>query len=299
MIQKLTELVDKAKAKKMVRLAVAAAEDDAVLNAVKMAAADNIVKPILVGNKAEIEKVAASVGLDLTGIEIVHNDKSPEVSAKMAVALVKEGKADILMKGFVSTAGLLKAVLDKENGLRKGGVLSHVAFFESPYYHKLLCLTDVAMNIAPDFDTKVAILNNAVQACHSIGIECPKVAPVAAVEVLNPKMEPTVHAAMLTTMNKRGQIKGCIVDGPLALDNAIDKHAAEHKGIYSEVAGDADVILVPYIEVGNIFYKSLNFLGGAKSAAVIMGAAVPIVLTSRADTEECKMLSIALAAAMN
>lgn len=299
MIKHLSELVLRAQQKATCRLAVAAAEDDAVLKAVKAAMEAGIVKPILVGDTAKIEAIARDISFDLTNVQIVHNAASPESSARIAVSLIRSGEADVLMKGFVGTAGLLKAVLDKENGLRKGSTLSHVAFFESPYYHKLLCLTDAAMNIAPDFDTKVSILNNAVEACHSIGIECPKVAPIAAVEVVNPKMEATIHAAMLTLMNQRGQIKGCIVDGPLALDNAIDKHAAEHKGIHSDVAGDADIILVPVIEAGNIFYKALNFLGGANSAAVIMGAKVPIVLTSRADTEDSKMLSIALAAAMN
>lgn len=299
MIHKLNELVEKAKNKTTRRIAVAAAEDEPVLLALKAAVKDNIVVPILVGNKAEIEKIAQSIDFDITNIQIVHNEKGANTSAQIAVSLVKKGEADVLMKGFVSTGGLLKAVLDKENGLRKGGVLSHVAFFESPYYHKLLCVTDAAMNIAPDFDTKVEIINNAVEACHKIGIETPKVAVAAALETLNPKMEPTVHAAMLKTMSDRKQFKGCIVDGPLAIDNAIDKHAAEHKGIVNEVAGDCDVILFPDIEAGNMFYKALNFMGGASSAAVIMGAAVPVVLTSRSDSDKSKMLSIALAAAMD
>lgn len=299
MIHKLTELVDKAKSKTTRRIAVAAADDEPVLMALKSAVKDGIVTPILVGNQSEIEKVAKSFDFDIKDFRILHTDKGPAASAQLAVSLVKKGEADVLMKGFVSTGTLLKAVLDKENGLRKGSVLSHVAFFESPYYHKLLCVTDAAMNVAPDFDTKVEIIKNAVDACHSIGIETPKVAVAAALETLNPKMEATVHAAMLKTMSDRKQFKGCIVDGPLAIDNAIDKHAAEHKGIVSEVAGDCDVILFPDIEAGNMFYKALNFMGGASSAAVIMGAAVPIVLTSRSDSDKTKMLSIALAAAMN
>lgn len=299
MIHKLSELTEKARSKTKRKIAVAAAEDEAVLKSLKAAVNENIVIPVLVGDKSEIEKIAKSIGFDLNDIQIIHNDKGPNMSAQIAVSLVKNGEADILMKGFVSTGSLLKAVLDKENGLRKGQVLSHVAFFESPYYHKLLCVTDVAMNIAPDFDTKVHILNNAVEACHKIGIMNPKVAVIAAVETVNPKMEATVHAAMLKTMSDRKQISGCIVDGPLAIDNAISKEAAMHKGIVSKVAGDCDVILVPDIEAGNIFYKALNFLGGATTAAVIMGATVPIVLTSRSDSESSKMFSIALAAAMN
>ncbi len=299
MIHKLAELVEKAKNKTTRRIAVAAAEDEPVLMALKSAVKDGIVVPILVGNQTEIERIAKSIDFDIKNVRIVHNDKGPIVSAQMAVSLVKKGEAEVLMKGFVSTGVLLKAVLDKENGLRKGSVISHVAFFESPYYHKLLCVTDAAMNVAPDFDTKVEIVKNAVEACHKIGIERPKVAVAAALETLNPKMEATVHAAMLKTMSDRKQLKGCVVDGPLAIDNAIDKHAAEHKGIVSEVAGDCDVILFPDIEAANMFYKALNFMGGATSAAVIMGAAVPIVLTSRSDSDKTKMLSIALAAAMN
>lgn len=299
MIQKLSELLEAAKSKTTRKIAVAAAEDEPVLKSLKEAMKNSIVSPILVGEQSKIEEIARTIDFDLSAVEIVHNDKGANTSAQIAVSFIKNGKADILMKGFVSTGGLLKAVLDKENGLRKGNVLSHVAFFESPYYHKLLCVTDVAMNVAPDFDTKVHIVHNAVEACHKIGIQRPKVAIIAAVETVNPKMEATIHAAMLKTMSDRNQLKGCIVDGPLAIDNAVDKHAAEHKGIVSEVAGDCDVIVAPQIEAGNMFYKALNFLGGATAAAVIMGAAVPIVLTSRSDTEKSKMLSIALAAAMD
>lgn len=299
MICKLQELVERSKQKSRKKIAVAAAEDDAVLKALKAAVAEGIVTPLLVGDKTKIEEIAKSIDFDLSGIEIIHNDKGANESARLAIAEIRKGNAEALMKGFVSTGALLKAVLDKENGLRKGAVLSHVAFFESPYYHKLLCVTDAAMNVAPDFDTKVHIVTNAVEACHRIGIDTPKVAVIAAVETLNPKMEPTIHASMLKTMCDRKQLKGCIIDGPLAVDNAVDKHAAEHKGIESPMAGDCDIVLCPDIEAGNMFYKALNFLGGATAAAVIMGAAVPIVLTSRVDSEKSKMLSIALAASMD
>ena len=299
MIHKLSELIERAKSKPKRKIAVAAAEDEPVLKSIMAAMKEGIVTPILIGNKTEIEKIAQTIDFDLSSVQIVHNDKGANESARIAVSMVKSGEADILMKGFVSTGALLKAVLDKENGLRKGKILSHVAFFESPHYHKLLCVTDVAMNMDPDFDTKIHILNNAVEACHNIGIEVPKVAVVAAVEVVNPKMEATVHAAMMKTMSDRKQFTGCIVDGPLALDNAVNKEAAHHKGIVSEVAGDCDVILVPNLEAGNMFYKALNFMGGATVAAVIMGATVPIVLTSRSDSGSSKMYSIALAAAMN
>lgn len=299
MIHKLSELIDRAKDKPKQRIAVAAAEDKAVLMSIRDAYKKAIVEPILIGDKAKMEAIAQTVDLDLSNIQIVHNDEGAAASANIAVSMVKNGEADVLMKGFVSTSTLLKAVLDKENGLRKGKIISHVAFFESPYYHKLLCVTDVAMNIDPDFDTKVNILNNAVEACHKIGISTPKVAVVGAVETVNPKMEATVHASMLKTMSDRKQFEGCIVDGPLALDNAVNKEAANHKGIVSDVAGDCDVILVPNLEAGNMFYKALNFMGGAMVGAVIMGASVPIVLTSRSDSEQSKMFSIALAAAMD
>ena len=299
MIHKLSELIERAKSKPKRKIAVAAAEDEPVLKSIMAAMKEEIVTPILIGNKAEIENIALSIDFDLSDVQIIHNDKGANESARIAVSMVKSGEVDILMKGFVSTGALLKAVLDKDNGLRKGKILSHVAFFESPHYHKLLCVTDVAMNMEPDFDTKIHILNNAVEACHNIGIEIPKVAVVAAVEVVNPKMEATVHAAMMKTMSDRKQFTGCIVDGPLALDNAVNKEAAHHKGIVSEVAGDCDVILVPNLEAGNMFYKALNFMGGATVAAVIMGASVPIVLTSRSDSGSSKMYSIALAAAMN
>lgn len=298
MITKLTELIYKAKNHTPRTIAVAVAEDKAVLLSLKDASQRGIIDPILIGNQKKIESIAQSIQFDIHNIRIIHTQASDDEAARLAVTMVRSGEAQILMKGMIGTSTLLKAVLHKEFGLRKGEVLSHVAFFESPHYHKIVCVTDVAMNIAPDFTTKVHIVNNAVEACHRIGIENPKVAVVAAVETVESKMEATVHAAMLRVMNERKQIKGCIVDGPLALDNAINKEAALHKGIESDVAGDCDVIVVPNIESGNILYKSLNFLGGAEVAAVIMGASAPIVLTSRSDNEKSKLLSIALAASM-
>jgi phosphate butyryltransferase len=176
-------------------------------------------------------------------------------------------------------------------------LLSHLAFFETRYYHKILCITDAALNIAPDMNEKVAIINNAVAVYHQLGIPVPLVAVLAAVESVNPKMEATVHAAMLTQMQKRMQITGCIVDGPLALDNAVSADAANHKSIVSDVAGNADILVAPDLNSGNILYKSLNFLGGAVCAAIVAGASVPVVLTSRADEDRSKFLSIALAVA--
>jgi phosphate butyryltransferase len=192
----------------------------------------------------------------------------------------------------------VKAILDKETGLLKGNLLSHVAFFETSFYHKILCITDAALNISPDFNEKCAIVNNAVSVYHKLGIINPRVAVLAAVETVNPRMEATVHGAMLTMMQKRNQIEGCIIDGPLALDIAVSADAAKHKGLISDVAGDADILVTPDLNSGNMLYKSLNFLGGAFVAAIVAGASVPVVLTSRADQDKSKFMSIALAAAM-
>ena len=299
MISNLSTLIERAKENPPKGVVVAAAEDVAVLGAIKKAVEEGVVYPILVGNKSEIEKVANSIQFDLSNIEIINNDDNDSLhSAEIAIEQIHKGKASILMKGNIATGTLLKAVLNKEKGLRKSKILSHVAFFESPYYHKLLCVTDVAMNISPSLEDKVHILNNAVEACHKIGIDRPKVAVVAAVETVNPKMKATIEAAELTEMNKNGVITGCVVDGPLAIDNAVSKDAAALKDITGGVAGDCDIILAPYIEAGNMFYKALNFLGGASVAAIIMGATVPIVLTSRADSTQSKFMSIALAASM-
>lgn len=296
MIPNLQGLIEEARSGTVRRVAVAAAEDEHVLKAVQEALARGVATPLLVGDKEKVRAIAREIGLSLEGIEIVNNREGAAISARLAVNKIRSGDADFLMKGFVSTGELLKAVLDKEEGLRSGQLLSHVAFFQSPYYHKVLCVTDAAMNIAPGLDEKAAIIGNAVVACHRLGIEHPKVAVAAAVETVNPKMEATLHAAKLKEMNQNGTLSGCIVDGPFAIDIAVNRKAARNKGIESEVAGDSDVILVPDIEAGNMFYKALNFLGGAVSAAVVMGASVPIVLTSRSDDERSKLLSIALAA---
>lgn len=296
-IKSLSTFIEIAKQKKIRKLVVAAAADEPVLIAIKNAYLSGIIIPILVGDKLQIEKIAKNIEFDISKVRIYNEPDTFKASA-YAVSIIKEGKADILMKGLVSTATFLKAVLNKEYGLKKGTSLSHIAFFESPYYHKLLAVTDAAMNVYPDLNEKLEILKNAVEVFHKLGNKNPKVAIVCAIENVNEKMPPTVDAALITMMYLRGQINGCIIDGPLALDNAISREAALHKGITSDVAGDADLILTPNIESGNILYKSLNFLGGAVSAAVIMGAKVPIVLTSRADSEKSKLFSIALAAAM-
>ncbi len=297
MLNRLDELTERARSGRIRRLVVAASADEPVLDAVRIASEDGIVVPILIGDVEKTKELCQRIGFNIEGIELVEASDGYRASC-LAVEMIRNGRADIMMKGHVSTGPLLKAILDKEQGLRKGGLLSHVALFETPHYHKLIGVTDAAMNVAPTFEEKVEIVRNGVDAFHKLGISEPKVAALGAVETVNPKMEATTHAAMLTMMNRRGQIKGCLVDGPLALDNAVSKEAATHKGIHSEVAGDADILLAPDINSGNILYKSLGFLGGAVSAAVLMGAQVPVVLTSRSDSNRSKLLSISLAAAM-
>ncbi|MCF8366107.1 MAG: bifunctional enoyl-CoA hydratase/phosphate acetyltransferase [Bacteroidales bacterium] len=295
MIKHLMQLVEEAKKRETRKLVLAAAGDEDALLAVKNAVSQGIIEPILVGDMLKIRTIAKRINFDISTYECYDVEDKTEASLK-ACMLIKEGKAEILMKGAVGTGTLMKAVLNKEIGLRKGDTLSHVAVFESPYYHKLLGVTDAAMNVGPDLETKIAIIKNAVEVFHKLNIPNPKVAIVGSVETVNPRMEATMHAATISMMNYRKQITGCVIDGPLAIDNAVSKKSAELKNITSEVAGDTDIILAPGIDAGNILYKTLNFLGGAVAAAVIMGAAAPIVLTSRSDSDKSKFLSIALAA---
>lgn len=298
MIKKLTDLETLAKSKATTRkIAVAAAGDLDVLEALKNAVGHGIVEPILVGIEEKIRKICDDIDFDISNFEIIDIEDKFEAST-MAVKMIKEGRAEILMKGLVSTGVLLKAVLDKEVGLRKGALLSHVALFETPYYHKMLGVTDAAMNVNPELMDKIGIIKNAVEVFHKVGYDNPKVAIVGSVETINPRMEATMHAATISMMNYRKQITGCIIDGPLAIDGAVSKKSADLKNITSDVAGDVDIIMAPDIDGANILYKSLNFLGGATAAAVIMGAKVPIVLTSRGDSEKSKYFSIALSAAI-
>lgn len=298
MIKNLESLVELAKSKDKRKLAVAAAGDYHVLEAIAQATLEGIIEPILIGNEETIRRISDEINFDLKNIEVI-NILDPFEASLTATKMIGEGKADFLMKGLVSSGLLLKAVLNKEFGLRTGSLLSHVALFETPYYHKLLGVTDAAMNVDPGLEEKIDIINNAVKVFHGLNNMNPKVAILGSVETINPKMEATMHAATISMMNYRNQIKGCIIDGPLALDGAISREAAELKHIKSDVAGEADLILAPDINGANILYKALNFLGGATAAAVIMGAKVPIVLTSRGDTEKSKFLSIALAAAIS
>lgn len=292
---KLEHLIDQAAGQPKKTVAVAVAEDHEVIEAVAKAIKLQLAQFRLYGNQEKIMGMLQEHGLQTSEhIEVIAAASSAE-AAELSVKSVRNGEADVLMKGNIPTANILKAVLNKEWGLRKGSALSHVAAFEVPNYDRLIFVTDAAMNIAPDVTQKAAIIQNTVEVAQAIGIDLPKVAPIAAVEVVNPAMQATIDAAMLTQMNRRGQIKNCVVDGPLALDNAVSQIAAEHKGIVSDVAGKADILLVPTIEAGNVLYKSLVYFADAKVGAMIAGAKAPIVLTSRADSAETKVYSLALA----
>jgi phosphate butyryltransferase len=292
---KLQDLIAGAKSKVQKKIAVAAAEDQEVIEAVASALKLDLASFILYGDETKIKALLSDYSVsENEKVTIVHTSDA-NGAATEAVKAVSNGEADVLMKGMVPTATLLKAVLNKEYGLRTGNVLSHVAVFEVDGYDRFTIVTDAAMNIAPDLKQKAQIIKNSVQIARGIGIETPRVAPIAAVEVINPDMQATLDAAALSQMNQRGQLKNCIVDGPLALDNAVSLEAAEHKGIKSEVAGKADILLVPTIEVGNVLYKSLIYFANAKVGAVIAGAKAPIVLTSRSDSAESKLNSLILA----
>ena len=278
------------------KLILAPAQDQHSLSAVIRAWKDNIIEPILIGDEAGIRNICAENNYDITGLTII-NEPDLEKSVEMSVKMASNKQADVLMKGKVGTSTLLKCVLNKEWGLRTGNLLSHFALFEVDTYHKVIAVTDVAMNIAPNLKDKIAIINNSVACLVKLGYNMPKVAILGAVEMVNENMEATLDAALLSKMNQRDQIRNCIIDGPLAFDNAVSLESAQHKGIRSEVAGDTDLLLMPDIEVGNVLYKSLVFFAKAKVAAVILGARVPIVLTSRSDSEQAKYDSILLSAA--
>lgn len=297
MIKNFKELLELAVKKGPKKLAVACAQDDDALKAIKTAYDLGIVGGYLVGDEAQIRSIAGEIGLDLSGFEIINIVDMAEASLK-AVELVSSGQADLVMKGLVDTSIILKAVLNKEVGLRTGNALSHVAIFDVPTYHKILLVTDAAMNIAPDLMTKKQIIENSLFVTRALEIETPNVGIIAAKEKVSEAMIATVDAGELVKMNKNGDIKGCNVGGPFALDNAVSKEAALIKGIKDPMAGDVDVLLCPTIEAGNVLYKALNFLANAQSAGIIVGAKAPVVLTSRADSDDSKLNSIALGVLM-
>ncbi|MDO4732475.1 MAG: bifunctional enoyl-CoA hydratase/phosphate acetyltransferase [Bacillota bacterium] len=297
MIQSFDEIKTRLAGAESRTLAVAAAADAEVLRAVDAAVKAGWAKAILVGDVEKIKEIQAEEGLADQDYGYVQ-EAEPAEACRTAVRLVREGSAQVLMKGLVDTSVLLKAVLDKEQGLRKSPVLSHLALFRVPGREKLVFVTDAAMNISPDLEAKAAIVRNSVEVAQRLGLEEPIVAALCAVEKINPKMAATLDADALVQMNRSGELSGCRILGPLALDNAVSPEAARHKGIQDPDAGHADILLVPYIEVGNVLYKALVFFAGAENAGILLGAAAPIVLTSRADSDEAKLNSIALAMAV-
>ncbi len=278
------------------RMAVAAAGDEHTLQAVVHARREGIVEPLLVGDKAIIDQVLAELGEAVPEDQIFDYPDLKE-AAEFAVKLVKDGKADFLMKGKLDTAVILKAVVNKENGLGMGRTMSHFTMFEVPTYHKILCPVDGGMVTYPTLEQKKDIINNTVETLIAMGYDCPKVGVLACVEKVNPKMPETVEARELKEMNERGEIPGCIVEGPVSYDCAIDKEIAEFKGFHSEVAGDVDVLVAPNIHAGNIMGKMLACTCKAKMAGFIVGAKCPIVLTSRGSSAEEKYLAIVVSAA--
>lgn len=292
-----SEVIKFAKKRGPKTISVACCQDKEVLVAVEMARKEKIANAILIGDIEQTKEIASNLNIDISNYELVDIKDLSEACLK-AVELVSTGKADMVMKGMVDTSIILKSVLNKEIGLRTGNALSHVGVFDVDGYDRLFFITDAAMNIAPDLATKKQIIENACEVAYALDIENPKVAALCAKEKVNPKMKDTVEAKELEQMCERGEIKGCIVGGPFALDNAVSNEAAIHKGISHPVAGKADILLVPDIEAGNILYKSLVFFSKSKSAGVIVGAKAPIILTSRADSEDTKLNSIALGVLM-
>ena len=293
----LKQLIENVPSDSNLTVAVAAAADLAVLEAVSIAVARNMVRFRLYDDEAATTAMIREHFPQLLNHRDIqlHHVSSLEMAAEEAVKSVYRNDSDILMKGQIATAILLKAVLHPDYGLRTGRVMSQIAAFEVAGFDRLIFVTDAGMNINPNLPQKVQIIQNAVQIARSVGVDMPIVAPLAGVEVVNPNMQATLDAAALTAMNRRGQIKNCIVDGPFALDNAISVDAAKHKRIAGENAGKADILLVPTIESGNILYKSLVFFSNAKVGSIVAGAKAPIVLTSRADSAESKLYSLALA----
>ena len=292
MIKKLDEILDTLKGNEKAVLSVAAAHDEEVLLAIKSATEIGIITPILVGHEDEIRNISNKINFNLDKIKII-NKETIEECAEVAVKLVSSNEVDFVMKGLLDTSVILKAVLNKEWGLRTDSLLSHVMIYEVGFYHKLLVTTDGGMNIAPDYEQKVKILKNAIKATEPLGLKTIKVAALAAKEKVNPKMQATIDAKQLEDAGKNGEFgENVIVEGPLAFDLAVSKEACKVKNFKTQVGGDVDIMLMPTIEVGNGIGKAFTYAAGAKSAGIIMGAKAPIVLVSRADTHESKLYSI-------
>jgi phosphate acetyltransferase len=279
------------------RLVVAVAypcSNDALAAALS-ARGGGMIEPVLVGPRARIQACADALKLSLSGLRLVESSDDPVAASRAAVALATNGEVEALMKGSQHTDELLTCVVAHESGLRTSRRISHVFWFDLPAYHKPLMVTDAVVNITPAVSEKADILRNSIDLAHALGVPSPKIALLSAVEIVNPALSSSVDAAVLCKMADRGQIRGAIIDGPLAFDNAVSSVAAATKGLSSSVAGDPDILLVPNLEVGNILYKSLVYMGGGECAGVILGARIPIILTSRADSQRARIASCALA----
>lgn len=296
MLKDFDDLINKAKKCGVSKVSVAQAEDQEVLKAIKMAEDMGIIYPILVGSKKEIVENAKSVGLQ--NYEVVNVENKDDVALE-AVKVVRNGEASILMKGIVNTSVYLRAVLNKEYGLRTGRLLSLLAVYEFPGYHKLIYCTDSGVNVSPDIEQKKDILTNSLIALKSMGLEMPKVAVLTSNEMVDPKIKSSVDAAMLVEMVEKNDIPSCIIEGPIAFDVAFDSGAAKHKGIDSKISGDVDLLMFPNIETGNVLGKSWLHFNNAKWAGIILGASNPVILGSRSDTADVKINSIALACIAN
>ena len=288
-------LLDKAKSMGRAKVAVAVAADKEVLEAIKIAEQEGLVTPVLVGDREQLKQVAQVIGLNLESVELIH-EPCPEKAAQKAVDAVVDGQADFLMKGQINSADFLKAVLRPVRGLRTGRLLSHFSAFQVPGFSRLLFVTDGGMNIAPNLAQKKEILANGLSYLKDIGMDSVNVVVLAANEVANEKMPATMDALALAEMSLAGEFPGAVVEGPLALDGAVSAAALKHKGIASRINGDVDLFLVPTIEVGNVLGKSMVYFAGATMAGLVLGAQVPIVMTSRNDTPRSKFMALTMAA---
>ena len=293
MFRTLDEVVQAARGRRWVKIAIAAAQDIDCIEAMKQARELELAEGIFVGNGDKITALARAAGYEIPAAQIIHEPDDVQ-AARKAIALIREGKADLLMKGKIKTSAIVKAVLDKEAGLRTGRLLSQVIVFEVPGFNRLMISTDAAINIAPTLEQKAELIRNTVEVAHVLGIEKPNVALLCALEFPNSDMPATIDAAALTLMNRRGLIGGCYVEGPIALDVPLSKFAADRKGISSPLTENTDVFILPDIEAANILYRAILYFAKGESGGIVVGARVPLILLSRAETPETKIRSIAL-----
>lgn len=293
MFRSLDDLVSAARSAGGVRIAIAAGHDRDAIAAMREAEATGLAEGIWVGDARKIEAMGKEIGFFIPGNKII-DELDESVAAQKAIGLIRTGKADLLMKGKIATSLLVRAVLDKDNGLRGAQLLSQVIVFHIPGFNRLMLMTDAAINISPTLAQKVDICRNAISVAHAIGIPCPNVASLCALEFVNPDMPATLDAAALTVMNRRGQIRGAHIEGPIALDAPLSRFAAERKGIDSPIVEATDIFVAPNIEAGNILYRAITYFAKAESGGIVVGARVPLILLSRAESPETKIRSIAI-----